>query len=72
MNNIEHIDRYISSISNDVRLLKLARSDYKLLKHDLLENGSYQDRPRCTYTEEELNYAIKLINLKLNILKNKN
>ena len=69
MSNIHDIDKYIYSLDNYLPLLKFAKDKYIECKNDLLENGCYKYHPNCTYTIDELNYAIKVINLKLSLLK---
>ena len=71
MSNICLIDKYLITLGEDRNLLKRAKKDYVLAKKELLEHGFYVSYPRCNYSLQELDYAIKIINLKLNILNNK-
>ncbi len=68
--NILKIDAYLNSMSLSIETLKTAKSIYLSLKRELNEHGHYIDRPNCTYTLDELNYAIKLCNLKIKLIKN--
>ena len=66
--NIFQIEKNIMG-TIDIDSLKHLLNRYKECRDELIKYGHYIVRPRCEYSLKEIEYGIKLIKNKINILK---
>lgn len=68
MRNMKTIDEFLMNIYS-IDTLKLNKKVYKEVRQEILEKGYYTDRSNLTYTLEEVEYAIKLIDIRIRLIK---